>query len=132
MDEKMDTNPPDLGAIEARANAASRGPWEHGMEYEQQDPGDYVSTAWGGIVVCSDQAPTPADAEFIAHAREDVPTLAAEVRRLRAALSAARREGAEAMREACIGAAWDNGAKGLRNVNVTTIINAIRALPLPE
>lgn len=42
---------------------------------------------------------TPEDSAFIAHARTDVPDLVAEVRRLTAALDAARREGAEGMRE---------------------------------
>lgn len=78
----------DLDAIEARANAASRGPWKHGEGYEQGDPGDYVSTAWGGIVVCGDTPPTPADAIFIAHARTDVPALVKRVRELEAQVSA--------------------------------------------
>ena len=75
-----------LDAIAARANAAQPGPW---LRYTQSDHASLRSSngemvagtfgwEWGGIE-------HEADADFIAHAREDVPALLAEVRRLRAA-----------------------------------------------
>jgi hypothetical protein len=73
----------DLDAIEARANAATPGPWEHGERCVWQ--AGMLNTAEiavdcehgnGGIR-------RHADAEFIAHARTDVPALLAEVKRLR-------------------------------------------------
>lgn len=70
----------ELKAIEERANAATPAPWTT-FAWSKWAP-DEVSvsgprlTGYEGEVV-------PADAEFIAHARTDVPTLLAEVRRLR-------------------------------------------------
>lgn len=58
----------ELRAIEARANAAMPGPWE-GFDNNPCD--DYWAKDY------------PADAEFIARAREDIPRLVAEVRKLR-------------------------------------------------
>lgn len=65
-----------LDAIEACANAATPGPWEHGGNDGLVWPervGDPVSAST-----------EPEDADFIAAARTDVPALVAEVRRLRA------------------------------------------------
>jgi hypothetical protein len=112
-----------LAEIEARANAATPGPWhaEHrGVMAEGVEIVDDCAVAGWDVY--------PENQAFIAHARADVPDLVAEVRRLTAALAAharhtdaaidgvramlpaaleiARREGAEAMREraaqACI------------------------------
>lgn len=72
----------DLEAIEARAKAATPGPWVVG-------PG-----AFWNYVVGSDEhgdhagAQEKEDAAFIAASREDVPALVAEVRRLRAEVAA--------------------------------------------
>lgn len=95
--------PADLDAIEARANAASAGPWRstwpdptpaphdpNDVVVESLAPGlSYVGRMVVGTLyhdgdhaVCSE-----ANAAFIAHARQDVPALVAEVRRLRAALA---------------------------------------------
>jgi hypothetical protein len=94
----------ELAAIETRANAAPRGPWEWGRanpdddtSYEIRDDDD-TPVAY---VHCRDDDPTfdmpyppPNRVEmghrcaFIAHAREDIPALLAEVRRLRADLEA--------------------------------------------
>lgn len=64
-----------LDAIEQRAHAATEGPWEASAH-------DHY------LVICPDCGVRGgyerADAEFIAHARSDVPALLAEVRRLRA------------------------------------------------
>ena len=80
-----------LDKIEARANAATEGPWEWEgeakAEWEEganslvpsRRPDDPVLYGYGydasGIEV-----KTPADAEFIAHARTDVPALVAALR----------------------------------------------------
>jgi hypothetical protein len=78
----------ELDAIEARAFAATAGPWVYQIDER------------GGPRACvrergfADGTPgnrfifdvMPATAEFIAHARADVPRLVAEVRRLRDAL----------------------------------------------
>lgn len=69
----------DLDAIEARANAATPGPWRVGATYDPEINVD-VTNADGNLV-------GPKDEDFIAAAREDVPALVAEVRRLRAALA---------------------------------------------
>ena len=66
----------DLEAIKARAEAATSGPWEY------QGIGEIVAR---GILLTTDLA-DDADAEFIAHARTDVPLLASEIERLRARL----------------------------------------------
>ena len=75
-----------LDQIAARADAAQPGPW---ARYSRSDHASLKSSngemvagtfgwEWGGIE-------HEADADFIAHARDDVPALLAEVRRLRAA-----------------------------------------------
>jgi hypothetical protein len=92
----------ELNEIEKRANAAAPGPWEdaeasvweHGQrvvdEVFVRRPGDNIAVA---IAVasqilnpCADPRNVPSQdtAAFIAHAREDVPALIAEVRRLKA------------------------------------------------
>lgn len=87
----------ELEAIEARANAATPGPWERWPD--DVDGGDgwaLVSDADGEPVVGAHPCPLEqcADAEadyaFIAHARSDVPALIAEVRRLRSERDALR------------------------------------------
>lgn len=74
-----------LAEIQARVNAATEGPWRT-REHDPDDRSD-VLTAWhdpedarGYWVICEHAGP---DAEFIAHAREDVPWLLAELVRLR-------------------------------------------------
>ncbi|NDO78254.1 hypothetical protein GKZ75_08460 [Kocuria indica] len=79
----MNTNEPmtreQLDAIRERADSATEGRWAW-----QEDA---VLLAWDGEEaswVLDHGAAFPEDAEFIAHAREDVPALLAEVERLRA------------------------------------------------
>ena len=85
----------ELDAIQARAAAATPGPWEAFVEGRDHLAGDdFIRT--GGL---NDDAPDmyvdlfygarkmpapPADLDFIAAARQDIPRLIAEVRRLRA------------------------------------------------
>ena len=81
----------DLAAIRQRVEKATEGPWNTGFDYERNDPTvitpghiehtiDYTLTE-GGL------EHGKADAEFIAHAREDVPALLDEIDRLRKDLS---------------------------------------------
>ena len=85
----------DLDTIEQRANAATEGPWEYdgGGEITQHfslpEPwAMVVSTDVACMAYCYGGSAAGVerdeDAEFIAHARDDVPALLAEVRRLRA------------------------------------------------
>ena len=78
----------DLDAIEQRANAATEGPWEAGDDdwdggYIRM-PADGFGVAYIATHIQQGADEGCADAEFIAHARADVPALLAEVRRLRA------------------------------------------------
>ena len=93
-----------LNEIEARANAATEGPWEWEGEAKAEweiganslvpsrRPDDPVLYGYGydasGIEV-----KTPADAEFIAHARTDVPALVAALRAVLALHTAEHVEG---------------------------------------
>lgn len=82
---------PDLAAVERRAAAATEGPWltyagtdgngnsTRGVTYERNQDEAVFEDRWCG----------PADAEFIAHARTDVPALVARVRELEAQRDAA-------------------------------------------
>ena len=80
-----------LNEIEARANAATDGPWEwEGESDEAWTQGDYSLIAQGdpgrevigsgGHDAGGVDVENPADAEFIAHARTDVPALVAVAR----------------------------------------------------
>lgn len=80
----------DLDAIEQRAAAASKGPWRSFVEGRDQSSGDNFIRVGGvdddkpDMYVWRDGTPaTAADQDFIACARQDVPRLVAEVRRLR-------------------------------------------------
>jgi hypothetical protein len=122
-----------LAEIEARANAATPGPWVAG----QHGPARFVVTADEGDVTvgavtrevfeiydgCAPwrfgDAPIP-EALFIAAARTDVPALVAEVRRLTAALAAHARhtdaavDGVRAMLPAALEIARREGAASMR------------------
>lgn len=91
----------DLEAIEARANKVTRGPWiTHMMGNVFVGPGspgalrEIVHTSGDSINDLTADAASRAIAiaEFIAHARTDVPSLVAEVRALRSRLSPPTRE----------------------------------------
>ena len=83
----------DLDAIEARANAATAGPWTARHRHVDCTPNDDESCGLGLEIdgppeaMLRGQFERGADAVFIAHARHDVPALVAEVRRLRTALA---------------------------------------------
>jgi len=79
----------ELRAIESRAKSASPGPWvvRGNAIIQPQGMGRHVDRE-----ILLDKNLEPRDLEFIAHARQDVPALAAEVRRLRAALEKLRQK----------------------------------------
>lgn len=92
----------ELAAIEARANAATAGPW-HWVDPETDQPLELTALCEAASLRTVEKYPTisvgplpkfivdtqelneVADALFIANARTDVPALVAEVRRLREA-----------------------------------------------
>lgn len=82
---------PNLNAIRRRVAAASPGPWRVGS----QDPkhGDVlhahelVISHQHGIVELEPHRNGAADTAFIAHARQDIPALLAEVERLRSLIT---------------------------------------------
>ena len=90
----------ELEAIEAREAVATPGPWEQdrGLEVYTHDKRGYFRLAdirgWGhltgqgALALPKDEAIAiqTANAEFIAHSRQDVPALLAEVKRLNAEL----------------------------------------------
>jgi hypothetical protein len=78
----------ELKAIEARAQAATKGPWEHAalIDEGQPDREVIVAGASGALFVVVQQPNTLQqcyDAGFASSARSDVPALVAEVWRLR-------------------------------------------------
>jgi hypothetical protein len=88
--------PEELDAIEMRAKAATEGPWEtQRSEWNGRERCDGITARGGTLdIVKTDSGVYPPDfpdAEFIAHARSDVPALVEEVRQLRYDLSEARR-----------------------------------------
>jgi len=86
----MNDTQTDLDAITARSNAATPGPWvERSVGYvfatatsERAAESGYIGTPVVDTFMWPEHG--PANQVFIAHAREDVPALVAEVRRLRA------------------------------------------------
>jgi hypothetical protein len=79
FDELTDT---DLDEIESRLRAATPGPWQSFVEGRDHTSGSsFVATPTSDIELAG---ATVADQDFIAHAREDLPRLLNEVRRLRA------------------------------------------------
>ncbi|MCC7075331.1 MAG: hypothetical protein IT383_28720 [Deltaproteobacteria bacterium] len=82
----------ELKAIRSRCDAATRGPWKAYVEGRDHESGSsFIRT--GGEARGEDielSGATPADYDFIAHARQDVPALVVEVARLRRLLGEAR------------------------------------------
>lgn len=70
-----------LEEIRARCDKATPGPWKL-WEGNVIDPDILWADDYGGLHL------SDADAEFIVHARTDIPTLLAEIDRLKAALEA--------------------------------------------
>lgn len=75
----------ELREIQARCEAASPGPWRACIEGRDHESGtSFVMTGEGPGRGEDLEIPaaTTADMDFIAHARQDIPRLLAEVRRL--------------------------------------------------
>lgn len=96
----------ELAAVQARADAASAGPWTWTYEEEGDlvSPGPFAcacefSDHGRQPIITTDMGaygPCTSDRAFIASARTDVPALVAEVRRLRALVESAFEEGRQA------------------------------------
>lgn len=86
----------DLAAIQARADAATLGPWQWAWDDDASPPlgQTYGVTDLGNhpVAVTSTSRDGHADADFIAHARTDIPALLAEVAELRAANERAEKD----------------------------------------
>jgi hypothetical protein len=88
----------DLDEVEARANAATEGPWRALTSGRRGGDHWHVTDSDQSIALIhasdgEDEDMREPDAEFIAHARTDVPALVAEVRRLRAKVVAVEQAG---------------------------------------
>ena len=81
---------PDLNAIRARAAAATKGPWEverwedFGGSPSYSIPGAERFREYRNSIECGEDEAT---AEFIAHARQDIPALCDEVEQLRQSIA---------------------------------------------
>jgi hypothetical protein len=75
----------ELAEIEARASAATTGLWRSWIEGRDHFGGDSVITTGGDDIYLypPGRIMSPFDQDFIAAARQDVPRLVAEIRRLR-------------------------------------------------
>jgi hypothetical protein len=74
----------DLNAIKARAEAATPGPWAAGTDaYAELHPWELSISRQYPLIEMDTNGQGGHDAQFIAHAREDVPALIAEVEMLR-------------------------------------------------
>ncbi|QLJ01493.1 hypothetical protein HZZ00_10975 [Streptomyces sp. NEAU-sy36] len=108
----------DLDAIQARANAATPGPW---FPHEDWPGRVFAESEFNAHVARVTGSNPEANEQFIAHAREDVPALVAEVRRLRA----------RTLTESEHNRAWHaiEGAAGQEGADPGTVLNAVlRAL----
>ena len=86
----------EIEAIKARCEAATRGPWRSFVEGRDHESGSNFIMTGSGSSRGKDIEPngaTVADQDFIAHARQDVPRLVAEIVRLRGLLREAPGEG---------------------------------------
>ena len=75
----------ELADMKARCEAARSGPWRSYVEGRDHTSGSNVITVGEGETRSEDielLGATPEDQDFIAHAREDMPRLIAEVERL--------------------------------------------------
>lgn len=80
----------ELHEVEVRAKTATEGPWEHDqVESEGRLSWTVEMPKRPSNISEAEVFTSLADAEFIAHARADVPALVAEIRELRARLKKA-------------------------------------------
>lgn len=69
-----------LNEIEARTNAATRGPWSHYGSWPFEVIGDALDPDGGTQVLITGIASHEEDSEFAANARTDIPALTAALR----------------------------------------------------
>jgi hypothetical protein len=75
----------EITAISARCERSTAGPWKSYVEGREQMSGsDFIMTGAEDIYLTG---ATAADQDFIAHARQDIPRLVAEISRLRKFIS---------------------------------------------
>ncbi|MBS0408494.1 MAG: hypothetical protein JSR86_01155 [Proteobacteria bacterium] len=71
----------ELARMQARCDAATPGPWLARVERREGFSGsDFIETSAQDIEMLG---ATEADYDFVAHARQDIPALLAEIERLR-------------------------------------------------
>jgi hypothetical protein len=88
--EKEEMSPEELREIRRRVDAASAGPWRSYLEGRDHTSGSDFIMIGDGKTRGSDielSGATKEDQDFIAHARQDIPRLLAEIERLRRLLS---------------------------------------------
>ena len=87
MTEPEPLNPVHEAAIRTREEAATQGPWR--VEDDSSDLNRWVLSEDGTLVIGFGYIGnrTQEDAEFTAHAREDVPALLSELDRVRTGLA---------------------------------------------
>lgn len=94
----------DIEAIWIRERAATEGPWSHHLIEERKDWRTVLSARPGGPIDVCEIVPwmghLEGNAEFIAHAREDIPALLLEVARLRTGMEMAVRLPTKALTDA--------------------------------
>ncbi|MCW5716728.1 MAG: hypothetical protein KIS68_02740 [Bauldia sp.] len=78
-------SPEELAAIRRRCDEATPGPWASWVEGRDHWGGDDIIQTAGEDIY--PYGATVADKDFIAHARQDIPRLLAEIERLTALLS---------------------------------------------
>lgn len=80
MNDPLSTD--EIEAIKARCEQATAGPWKSFIETREKISGsDFIQTGGEDIYLTG---ATEADQDFIAHARQDIPRLIAEIERLKA------------------------------------------------
>lgn len=88
--ENQSSSEGELLRFEQLCNVATPGPWLSFVEgREHQSGSDFIRTPKGDIEL---SGASHADQDFIASARQDVPMLLKEVRRLRALISKSQRD----------------------------------------
>jgi hypothetical protein len=98
----------DLDEIDARAEAATEGPWYHGgdkaVARQMFEPHELIVSPNYPLIEFEPSDQGVADAKFAAHARTDVPILVAEIKRLHAALASAMQGAARDYRQCIVSA----------------------------
>ena len=82
----------ELNEIEERCNKATKGPWKSYIEGRDHESGDsFIET--GGEEIYLSNPLFDNNQDFIAHSRQDVPRLIAEIRKLKAEIERLKNSG---------------------------------------